>query len=87
MRPETMLWVTEKDRAWNSLFAFLASFAIIFYQDTGIGVRIPVSLALFVVVFSLFFCMHTAVAHYKEDQQPPRTPRKSEVVYDEKQTV
>jgi hypothetical protein len=62
----------------------LASFAIVFYKNTGIGVRIPVSLTLFFIVFALFFCMYTAARHYKEDQKPPRTPRESEVVSDEK---
>jgi len=58
-----------------SLIAFLTAFGIIFYKDTGIQVRIPVTLALFLVVLSLFFCLYTAGPPDKEDQKPQRQSR------------
>jgi hypothetical protein len=57
------------------LIAFLTAFGIIFYKDTGIQVRIPVTLALFLVVLSLFFCLYTAGPPDKEDQKPQRQSR------------
>ncbi|KAH0831852.1 hypothetical protein J3R83DRAFT_12703, partial [Lanmaoa asiatica] len=59
-----------------SLIAFLAAFAIIFYKETGIQVRVPVTVALFLIFLCLFFCMYTAGPPDKEDQRPQTRPRK-----------
>ncbi|KAI9568554.1 hypothetical protein HD554DRAFT_734973 [Boletus coccyginus] len=62
------------------LVAFLAAFAIIFYQETSVQVRVPVTLVLFFVVLSLFFCMYTAGPPEKEDQESQKRSRKDKVV-------
>ncbi|KAF8125727.1 hypothetical protein EV363DRAFT_1225426 [Boletus edulis] len=61
------------------LIAFLAAFGIIFYEDTPIQVRIPVTIALFVVVLFLFFCMYTAGPPETEDPKPRKQSRQEKV--------
>jgi hypothetical protein len=57
------------------LIAFLLAFGIIFYEQTGIQVRIPVSVALFLVLLCLFFCLYTAGPPEREDQKPQKPSR------------
>ncbi|KAH7885504.1 hypothetical protein F5I97DRAFT_1928878 [Phlebopus sp. FC_14] len=53
---------------WRSvcLIAFLGAFAIVFCDKTDDQVRVPVSIALFIVFTSLFSCLHTAGPPDKE---------------------
>ena len=50
------------------LITFSAAFGIVLYRETRIHVRIPVTVALFVVLFSLFVCLHT-LRLSKEEQE------------------
>ncbi|KAF8548336.1 hypothetical protein OG21DRAFT_1489468 [Imleria badia] len=61
------------------LIAFLGAFGIIFYEDTDTQVRVPVTVALFLLMLCLFFCMYTAGPPEKEDQKPPRRSRRDRV--------
>ncbi|KAG6376898.1 hypothetical protein JVT61DRAFT_926 [Boletus reticuloceps] len=63
------------------LIAFLAAFGIIFYEDTPIQVRIPVTIALFVVVLFLFFCMYTAGPPEREDPKPRKQSCREKVAF------
>lgn len=67
-----VLALTRRDR----LVAFLGAFGIIFYDGTATHVRIPVTIALFLLVLCLFFCLYTAGPPEKEDQKPPRRSRR-----------
>lgn len=60
----------------DRLIAFLAAFGIIFYKETGIQVRIPVTLTLFFVILCLFFCLYTAGPPEKEDEKAQKRSRK-----------
>ncbi|KAF9222998.1 hypothetical protein BS17DRAFT_164929 [Gyrodon lividus] len=53
-----------------SLIAFLGAFAVVFYDGTDPQVRVPVSVALFLIFLSLFSCLYTAGPPDKEDRKP-----------------
>jgi hypothetical protein len=56
------------------LIAFLGTFVVLAYSGTDPEIRIPVSVALGLILLSVFFCLYTAGPPDKENKKSQEQP-------------